>query len=160
MPKSIPSAEARRIRIRRREAEERQRHDDETSLAAAVRRACPDLTWGQALAEASRILRERAGALVLGLSLVLGACEPDPTAGCCAVCETGQPCGDACIESADVCTEGAGCACDVDGVRGVDETPPEPPCVSGGRSPAEGEFCCGEITVLIYPGDQYVTLCR
>lgn len=57
------------------------------------------------------------------LPLVFAACSPpdegqyDPTASCCAVCEAGKPCGDACISDTDSCKEGRGCACNADGSR-------------------------------------------
>jgi hypothetical protein len=97
--------------------------------------------------------------------LLLGAATgcssaPDPTADCCAVCEIGQACGDACISNTDTCTEGAGCACNADGSK----PPPEPLCdntCTGTTSGIIGETgtATGEITCNCCPDRRPVTNC-
>ena len=43
------------------------------------------------------------------LRAIFGPCGPRP---CCRRCTTGKACGDTCIERADTCRTGCGCACD------------------------------------------------
>ena len=52
---------------------------------------------------------------LLAFALLFAAgCEGKPTRrdGCCKVCTTGKPCGDACIADTDTCHKPSGCACD------------------------------------------------
>jgi hypothetical protein len=66
-----------------------------------------------------RLLVPLAACLALGTSVPsLSGCSgsgDDPTGGtggCCRVCRTGQPCGDACIAKGKTCNSPRGCACD------------------------------------------------
>jgi hypothetical protein len=69
-------------------------------------------------------------ALALMVTLTVFACvasdESSLTDDCCAVCETGKPCGDSCISNSYRCEEGPGCACYPDGSRPSKPPPPSP----------------------------------
>jgi hypothetical protein len=60
-----------------------------------------------------RFVLPLAACLALGASVPnLSACSDSPTgSGCCRVCRTGKPCGDACIDRDKTCNTTGGCAC-------------------------------------------------
>lgn len=96
---------------------------------------------------------------LLACVVALAGCAADPAADCCAVCESGKPCGDACIAPGERCEEGAGCACTERGRRGITESEPEEPdCVSSGE-PTSAAPCCGRIVidVVITTGGETIT---
>lgn len=93
--------------------------------------------------------------VICTFAVILSGCREEPgVKTCCQYCQTGQPCGDACIDPADQCHQPAGCAC-----AGTGPSNQSSSKASSRRSSRPTKSCCtgtvgGGMTCREIPVDQ------